>query len=71
MSCRIGSPLRKSRKVGIDRTPYLAAIAWLCLDVEADDAQVVALSGERVEDRVHRAARRAPGGPEVDEDGDV
>src|SRR3954452_495299 len=39
------------------------------VDVELDDAQVLALARDLLEDRADHAAGAAPGRPEVDEDG--
>ena len=43
--------------------------ALVGVDVELDDAEVVALGGQLGEHRLHHAARRAPGRGEVDEHG--
>ena len=57
--------------VGIESTPYSAAVRWSRVDVELHDPEVVALGVELGEDRLHHAARRAPRGGEVDEDGQL
>ena len=53
-----------------DREDFVLGGGLLVLvDVEAEDLEVVALGVDLLEDRVDDAARAAPRGPEVDEDG--
>ncbi len=63
------APLRKRIIVGIARIPRLAGGVRVGVDVHLHDLEVVAISGDLLEDRGDDPARPAPGGPEVDEHG--
>ena len=57
---------RRHREDAVARRRDLVGV-----DVDLHDAQVVARGVQRVQDRLHGPARRAPGGGEVDQDGAV